>query len=58
MNDGTKPFSLTHKVLPKAQTLSVGQRRPPAGHRGLVMRGAPCKSPFDHQHLTAGLVLI
>ncbi len=56
--NGTTPISLTDQALPEAQTLSIGQGRPPAGCGGPVGRGASCRSPFDHQHLTAGLVLI
>lgn len=49
---------LTHRAVPLARALPVGQGRPPAGRSGLVVRGASCGSPVDQQHLAAGLVLI
>ena len=58
LKDSKPIISWTDQALPEAQTLSVGQGRPPAGRGGPVGRGASCRSPFDHQHLTAGLVLV
>lgn len=48
----------TDQGAEEVQPFSVGQRRPPAGHGNLARGGIPSRLPFDHQHLTAGLILI